>query len=131
MDFDVNVISKSGTTLSRLSPSAFSASFCRKSTATRRTSIYLKRRTRTSGVLKELGDEFGWETFVVPDDVGGRYSVLSAVGLLPMAVAGIDVRKVIDTAIAEFSKLDDRGMRQSRVAVCRRAPAPLQERPQY
>ncbi len=46
----------------------------------------------------------------MPDDVGGRYSVLSAVGLLPMAVAGIDVRKVIDTAIAEFSKLDDRGI---------------------
>ena len=55
------------------------------------------------GALKQQGDKFGWEAFIVPDDVGGRFSVLSAVGLLPMAVAGIDVRRVIDTAIAELA----------------------------
>ena len=76
MDFDVNVISKSGTTLEH------------------------------KGVLHGLAEQHGWESFVVPDDVGGRFSVLSAVGLLPMAVAGIDVRRVIDAAIAEMEALD-------------------------
>ena len=56
-------------------------------------------------MLKSLADARGWETFVVPDDVGGRFSVLSAVGLLPMAVAGIDVRRVIDAAIEELNAL--------------------------
>ncbi len=56
-------------------------------------------------MLKSLADAHGWETFVVPDDVGGRFSVLSAVGLLPMAVAGIDVRRVIDAAIEELKAL--------------------------
>ena len=57
------------------------------------------------GALKSLADRRGWESFVVPDDVGGRFSVLSAVGLLPMAVAGIDVRAVIDAAIRELDSL--------------------------
>jgi glucose-6-phosphate isomerase len=46
---------------------------------------------KARGALKALADAEGWETFVVPDDVGGRYSVLTAVGLLPIAVAGIDI----------------------------------------
>ena len=58
------------------------------------------------GVLKSLADAHGWPTFVVPDDVGGRFSVLSAVGLLPMAVAGIDVQRVVNAAIEEFRALD-------------------------
>ena len=58
------------------------------------------------GALKSLADAEGWECFVVPDDVGGRYSVLSAVGLLPMAVAGIDIKAVITSAICAFKELD-------------------------
>ena len=58
------------------------------------------------GALKSLADSEGWECFVVPDDVGGRYSVLSAVGLLPMAVAGIDIKAVINSAIIAFKELD-------------------------
>ncbi len=50
---------------------------------------------RQKGKLKELADEKGYETFVVPDDIGGRYSVLTAVGLLPIAVAGIDIRAMM------------------------------------
>ena len=46
---------------------------------------------KARGTLKHLADEEGYETFVVPDDVGGRYSVLTAVGLLPIAVAGADI----------------------------------------
>ena len=49
---------------------------------------------RARGTLKSLADREGWQTFVIPDDVGGRYSVLTAVGLLPMAVAGIDIDAV-------------------------------------
>ena len=47
------------------------------------------------GALRQMATEEGWETFVIPPDAGGRYSVLTAVGLLPMAVAGIDIRKVM------------------------------------
>lgn len=50
------------------------------------------------GALKQLADEEGYETFVVPDDVGGRYSVLTPVGLLPIAVAGFDIRELMEGA---------------------------------
>ena len=53
-----------------------------------------------------MADAEGWETFTVPGDVGGRYSVLSAVGLLPMAVAGIDVKAVVNCAIDAFAAMD-------------------------
>lgn len=50
---------------------------------------------KARGTLKELADKEGYETFVIPDDIGGRYSVLTAVGLLPMALAGIDIDAVM------------------------------------
>ena len=53
---------------------------------------------RQKGALKSLADQAGYETFVVPDDIGGRYSVLTAVGLLPIAVAGIDIRALMQGA---------------------------------
>lgn len=49
---------------------------------------------KCKGTLKELSNKVGYETFVVPDDVGGRYSVLTAVGLLPIAVSGCDIDKI-------------------------------------
>ena len=105
-DFDVNVISKSGTTLEP----AVSFRIFRKLLEEKYGSESDKHIFATTdahrGVLKSLADASGWESFVVPDDVGGRFSVFSAVGLLPMAVAGIDVRKVIDAAIREFEALD-------------------------
>ena len=55
---------------------------------------------RAKGTLKEFSDKAGYETFVVPDDVGGRFSVLTAVGLLPIAVAGIDIQALMDGAKA-------------------------------
>jgi glucose-6-phosphate isomerase len=55
---------------------------------------------KSKGKLKELSDKNGYETFVVPDDVGGRYSVLTPVGLLPIAVAGIDIAKMMEGASA-------------------------------
>lgn len=64
---------------------------------------------RERGTLKELSDREGYQTFVIPDDVGGRYSVLTAVGLLPMAVAGIDLDAVMNgaqQAMEDFSNED-------------------------
>ena len=105
MDFDVNVISKSGTTLEPALSFRIFRELLHKKYGEQANDHIFETTDAHKGVLKQLDDEFGWESFVVPDDVGGRYSVLSAVGLLPMAVAGIDVRRVIDAAIGEFEKL--------------------------
>ena len=91
-DFSINVISKSGTT----TEPAVAFRFFREKLVEKygregaRERIYATT-DRSRGALKALADAEGWETFVVPDDVGGRYSVLTAVGLLPIAVAGVDV----------------------------------------
>ena len=106
VDFDVNVISKSGTTLEpAVSFRIFRELLARKYGDKADEHIFATTDAH-KGVLKSLADAHGWKTFVVPDDVGGRFSVLSAVGLLPMAVAGIDVQRVIDAAEEEFKALD-------------------------
>ena len=91
-DFSINVISKSGTTTEpaiafRIFRELLIEKYGEEEAAKR---IYVTT-DKCKGTLKELSDEIGYETFVVPDDVGGRYSVLTAVGLLPIAVAGIDI----------------------------------------
>jgi len=95
-DFSINVISKSGTTTEpavafRIFKAALEQKYG-KEEARRR--IYATT-DRARGALKGLADAEGYETFVVPDDVGGRYSVLTAVGLLPIAVAGIDIDELM------------------------------------
>lgn len=62
---------------------------------------------KSKGTLKALADEMGYETFVIPDDVGGRYSVLTAVGLLPIAAAGIPIDDIMDGAKAAQNHLKD------------------------
>ena len=105
-DFDVNVISKSGTTLEpAVAFRIFREKLAQKYGADADKHIFATT-DAARGVLKGLANENGWESFVIPDDIGGRFSVLTAVGLLPMAVAGIDVRKVIDCAIEEMEALD-------------------------
>ena len=106
MDFDVNVISKSGTTLEPAVSFRIFRELLAKKYGERANEHIFATTDAKRGVLKTLADANGWPCFVVPDDVGGRFSVLSAVGLLPMAVAGIDVRKVIDAAIKEFKALN-------------------------
>ena len=110
VDFSVNVISKSGTTTE---PAVAFRFFRRlleekygKDEAAKR--IYATT-DRERGALKSLADENGYETFVVPDDIGGRYSVLTAVGLLPIAVAGIDIDELMSGAAAmpEACRADD------------------------
>ena len=92
VDFSVNVISKSGTTTEPAVAFRFFRELLEKKYgpdgAARR--IYATT-DRQKGALKSLADQAGYETFVVPDDIGGRYSVLTAVGLLPIAVAGVDI----------------------------------------
>ncbi len=100
-EFSVNVISKSGTTTEpAVAFRVFKALLEKKygkDGAKRR--IYATT-DRTKGTLKELSDREGYETFVVPDDVGGRFSVLTAVGLLPIAIAGCDVDRLMEGAAA-------------------------------
>ena len=99
VDFSVNVISKSGTTTEPAVAFRFFRELLEKKYgpdgAARR--IYATT-DRQKGALKSLADQAGYETFVVPDDIGGRYSVLTAVGLLPIAVAGVDICQLMEGA---------------------------------
>ena len=99
VDFSVNVISKSGTTTEPAVAFRFFRELLEKKYgpdgAARR--IYATT-DRQKGALKSLADQAGYETFVVPDDIGGRYSVLTAVGLLPIAVTGVDVGALMEGA---------------------------------
>ena len=91
-DFSVNVISKSGTTTEPAVAFRFFKELLEKKYGKAGAAERIYATTdKARGALKHLADSEGYETFVVPDDVGGRYSVLTAVGLLPIAVAGVDV----------------------------------------
>jgi len=98
-DFSINVISKSGTTTEpaiafrifrKLLEDKYGVEAARKR-------IYATT-DKAKGALKTLANEEGYESFVIPDDVGGRYSVLTAVGLLPIAVSGADIDKMMEGA---------------------------------
>ena len=92
VDFSVNVISKSGTTTEPAVAFRFFRELLEKKYGPEEASRRIYATTDAhKGALKSLADVNGYEEFVVPDNVGGRYSVLTAVGLLPIAVAGIDV----------------------------------------
>lgn len=101
-DYSVNVISKSGTTTEpaiafRIFKEMMEKKYGKAEAAKR---IYATT-DKARGALKVLASEEGYETFVVPDDVGGRFSVLTAVGLLPIAVSGTDIDKLMAGAAAE------------------------------
>lgn len=101
-DFSVNVISKSGTTTEpAVAFRVFRALLEKKYGKEGARSRIYATTDKARGALKGLADAEGWETFVVPDEVGGRYSVLTAVGLLPIAVSGIDIKRLMDGAMAE------------------------------
>ena len=98
-DFSVNIISKSGTTTEpaiafRIFKEMLEKKYGKEEAAKR---IYATT-DKAKGALKHLSEEEGYETFVVPDDVGGRFSVLTAVGLLPIAVSGADIDKLMEGA---------------------------------
>lgn len=108
-DYSINVISKSGTT----TEPAIAFRVLKKALIKKYGEEEAKRRIyattdKSKGALKKLTDEEGYESFVVPDDIGGRFSVLTAVGLLPIAVSGIDIDKLMSGAQrARKSALED------------------------
>ena len=98
-DFSINMISKSGTTTEpaiafRVFKKILVEKYGKEEAAKR---IYATT-DKAKGALKNVADEEGYQTFVVPDDVGGRFSVLTAVGLLPIAVSGADIDKLMEGA---------------------------------
>ncbi len=97
VEYSVNVISKSGTT----TEPAVAFRFLKEDLEERYGKEGAKERIfvttdRKKGALKDLANQEGYETFVVPDDIGGRFSVISAVGLLPLAAAGVDIDAFMD-----------------------------------
>ena len=104
-DFSVNIISKSGTTTEpaiafRIFKEKLEKKYGKEEAAKR---IYATT-DKAKGALKNLATEEGYESFVVPDDVGGRFSVLTAVGLLPIAVSGADIDKLMEGAASGREK---------------------------
>ena len=100
-DFSINIISKSGTTTEpaiafRVFKEMLISKYGREEANKR---IYATT-DKAKGALKNLANEEGYESFVVPDDVGGRFSVLTAVGLLPIAVSGADIDRLMEGAAA-------------------------------
>lgn len=97
-DFSVNVISKSGTTTEpAIAFRVFKELLEKKYGEAAKERIYATT-DKVKGALKKLADEKGYEKFVIADDIGGRFSVLTAVGLLPIAVAGINIDEIIEGA---------------------------------
>ena len=111
-DFSVNVISKSGTT----TEPAIAFRIFREILENKygideaRSRIYVTT-DKERGALKTLADNEGYEKFVIPDNVGGRYSVLTAVGLLPIATAGIDIDKLMQGARNAQERYDDSNLK--------------------
>ena len=111
-DFSVNVISKSGTT----TEPAIAFRIFREMLENRygieeaRSRIYVTT-DKERGALKTLANSEGYETFVIPDNVGGRYSVLTPVGLLPIAVAGINIDKLMEGARTAQQKYEDSNLK--------------------
>jgi glucose-6-phosphate isomerase len=103
-EFAVNVISKSGTTTEpaiafRLLREQMDRDYGQEKAVRR----IVATTDATRGALRTLADEEGYRSFVVPDDVGGRFSVLSAVGLFPLAVAGVDIADLLDGAVQQMA----------------------------
>lgn len=98
-DISINVISKSGTTLEPAMAFRIFREYLESKYGIdeARKRIYVTT-DKTKGALKTLSNEEEYETFVIPDNIGGRYSVLTAVGLLPIAVAGVDIKRLMEGA---------------------------------
>jgi glucose-6-phosphate isomerase len=107
-DISVNVISKSGTTTEPAIAFRIFRNYMEKKYGKEEARKRIFATTdKEKGALKKLADKEGYETFVIPDDVGGRYSVLTAVGLLPIAVAGLDIDRIMEGAAAAARKYNN------------------------
>ena len=115
-DISINVISKSGTTTEPAIAFRIFRDYLEKKYGKEEAKNRIFVTTdKEKGALKQLATEEGYETFVIPDDVGGRYSVLTAVGLLPIATAGLDIDQMMQGAQAAADKYnnDDLATNQS------------------
>lgn len=111
-DFSVNVISKSGTTTEpAIAFRVFREILENKYGIDEARSRIYATTDKAKGALKTLAENEGYEQFVVPDNVGGRYSVLTAVGLLPIAVAGIDIDKLMEGARVAQERYNDSNLK--------------------
>ncbi len=109
-DWSINVISKSGgTTEPAIAFRLFRELLVKRYGAEADSRIYATT-DKARGALKSLADKNGWEAFVIPDEVGGRYSVLTAVGLLPIAVGGTDISALMAGAADAMAHYDQRSM---------------------
>jgi glucose-6-phosphate isomerase len=100
-DFSINVISKSGTTTEPAIAFRIFRKLLQEKYGVEEAQKRIYATTdKARGALKTLANEEGYESFVIPDDIGGRYSVLTAVGLLPIAVSGADIEKMMSGAAA-------------------------------
>lgn len=104
-DFSINIISKSGTTTEpAIAFRVFKKMLIEKYGKEEASKRIYATTDKAKGALKNLATEEGYESFVVPDDVGGRFSVLTAVGLLPIAVSGADIKALMDGAASMREK---------------------------
>ncbi|MDO5408718.1 MAG: glucose-6-phosphate isomerase [Eubacteriales bacterium] len=104
-DFSINMISKSGTTTEpAIAFRVFKEMLIEKYGKEEANKRIYATTDKARGALKQLANEEGYESFVVPDDVGGRFSVLTAVGLLPIAAAGLDIDKLMEGAASGRKK---------------------------
>ena len=104
-DFSINIISKSGTTTEpAIAFRVFKEMLVNKYGKDEASKRIYATTDKARGALKNLADQEGYEEFVVPDDVGGRYSVLTAVGLLPIAVSGANIDKLMEGAASGRKK---------------------------
>ena len=123
-DVVVNVISKSGTTTETALAFRLLKQFMEKKYGKEECKDRIIATTdKARGTLKALADKEGYETFVIPDNIGGRYSVITPVGLLPMALMGIDIKRVMDGLKDAYNDLNTDDLKVNdayRYAVSRR-----------
>lgn len=111
-DLSINVISKSGTTTEPAIAFRIFREFLENKYGVKeaRKRIYVTTDSK-KGALKKLAHDEGYETFVIPDNIGGRYSVLTAVGLLPIATSGIDIERLMEGAKFAEEKYSDKNLK--------------------
>lgn len=106
-NFYINVISKSGGTLEPAVAFRLFRDLAEKKYGKDAKKHIIATTSKTTGALKKMSNEAGYRTFIIPDDVGGRYSVLSAVGLFPLAAAGFDIDKILEGAKVTKKEIDN------------------------
>lgn len=119
----VNVISKSGTTTETSLAFRLLKQFMEEKYKDEAKNRIVATTDKARGVLKDVADKEGYETFVIPDDIGGRYSVITPVGLLPIAVAGIDIDAIMTGLKKAYDDLATNDLDKNtayQYAVCRR-----------